>query len=326
MAFLDNSGDIILDAVLTDTGRLRLARGDGSFKISKFAFGDDEIDYSSFNGNHASGSAYFDLEILQTPVFEAFTNNTANMKSKLISLTNNNLLYLPVLVLNGLNTNFQAPPVGGAAYAYASGSHTVVVDKNTRANILAGIDDSDLPAGMIDGTVAAAGSYIRLDQGLDTNEIDPGLMLDPELVETQYIIEMDSRFGKIYDQRGDNGQALPSYIDDDLVASYYFTSGIGSYVEKANPGNNDISQGDIDNAAAGSYEIIKGPRGTHISFGLLSSADLVTSNYLFDTIGNTLTGEGTGGVVTYKYIDSTIRVIGVTTGYKVDVPIRFIKA
>ena len=42
MAFLDNSGDIILDAVLTDTGRKRLAKGDGSFRITKFAFGDDE--------------------------------------------------------------------------------------------------------------------------------------------------------------------------------------------------------------------------------------------------------------------------------------------
>ena len=29
MAFLDNSGDIILDAVLTDEGRRRLAMGDG---------------------------------------------------------------------------------------------------------------------------------------------------------------------------------------------------------------------------------------------------------------------------------------------------------
>ena len=38
MAFLDNSGDIILDAVLTDTGRFRLAKGDGSFKIVKYAF------------------------------------------------------------------------------------------------------------------------------------------------------------------------------------------------------------------------------------------------------------------------------------------------
>ena len=81
MAFLDNSGDIILDAVLTDTGRMRLARGDGSFKIVKYSFGDDEIDYTTFNSSHASGSAYYDLEILQTPVLEAFTNNTATMKS-----------------------------------------------------------------------------------------------------------------------------------------------------------------------------------------------------------------------------------------------------
>ena len=100
MAFLDNSGDIILDAVLTDTGRMRLAKGDGSFKISTYAFGDDEIDYSSYNGNNSSGSAYYDLEILQTPILEAFTNNSANMKSKLVSLTNNNLLYLPVIQLN----------------------------------------------------------------------------------------------------------------------------------------------------------------------------------------------------------------------------------
>ena len=40
MAFLDNAGDIILDAVLTDAGRQRLARG--NFKIVKFAFGEEE--------------------------------------------------------------------------------------------------------------------------------------------------------------------------------------------------------------------------------------------------------------------------------------------
>ena len=63
MGFLDNSGDIILDAVLTDTGRFRLAKGDGSFRISKFGLGDDEIDYTLYNNQHASGSAYYDLEI-----------------------------------------------------------------------------------------------------------------------------------------------------------------------------------------------------------------------------------------------------------------------
>jgi hypothetical protein len=101
---MTNSGDIILDAVLTDTGRYRLAKGDGSFRISKFALSDDEINYKLYSKNNPSGSAYYDLEILQTPILEAFTNNRSSLKSKLISLTNNNLLYLPQIALNQ-NTN-----------------------------------------------------------------------------------------------------------------------------------------------------------------------------------------------------------------------------
>ena len=53
MAFLDNSGDIILDAVLTETGRRRMANG--NFSISKFALSDDEIDYALYQVNHPSG-------------------------------------------------------------------------------------------------------------------------------------------------------------------------------------------------------------------------------------------------------------------------------
>ena len=92
MAFLDNSGDIILDATLTELGRQRMANG--TFTISKFAFGDDEINYELYNKNHPSGSAYYDLEILQTPVLEAFTNNASSMKTKLASYQDLNLLYL----------------------------------------------------------------------------------------------------------------------------------------------------------------------------------------------------------------------------------------
>ena len=125
MAFLDNSGDIILDAVLTDTGRMRLARGDGSFKIAKFAFADDEIDYSNYNKNHSSGSAYFDLEIMQTPVLEAFTNNTSSMKSKLISISRTNLLYLPVIELNQVFA-------GNATAMHTDGYFLVAVDEDHR--------------------------------------------------------------------------------------------------------------------------------------------------------------------------------------------------
>jgi hypothetical protein len=106
MAFLDNSGDIILDAVLTDTGRKRLAAGDGSFRIAKFAVGDDEVDYTLYRnsnaaeGVHPSGSAYYDINILQTPVLEAFTNNTSIMNHKLVSYVRDDLLYLPVIKNN----------------------------------------------------------------------------------------------------------------------------------------------------------------------------------------------------------------------------------
>ena len=98
MAFIDNSGDIILDAVLTDAGRKRLAAGDGSFRIAKFALGDDEIDYSLYNTGATSGQE--DLRILQLPVFEAFTNNTSVLKNKLLTYADNSLLYLPVIKLN----------------------------------------------------------------------------------------------------------------------------------------------------------------------------------------------------------------------------------
>ena len=86
MSFLDNSGDIILDAVLTDTGRMRLAKADGSFQITKFALGDDEMNYQRYQLNHPSGSAYADLELLQTPIMEAFTNNASSMNSLLITI------------------------------------------------------------------------------------------------------------------------------------------------------------------------------------------------------------------------------------------------
>ena len=317
MAFLDNSGDIILDAVLTDTGRARLARGDGSFKIAKFAFGDDEINYSSYNAAHASGSAYYDLEILQTPIFEAFTNNTSTMKSKLLSLTNNNLLYLPILKLN--NTAGKAFQPTDSDSIYGSGSHVVLVDTDTITAVeTAG---GSVPLGVIKGMKGSTDSnHIRIDQGLDTSEISSALILDPELKETQYIVELDSRFGKLFDVHGDAPQAQPSFLDDDLIASYYFTQNVGNYV------NNSFADGtDGQNTNANeNNESISGPRGTNLRFGVLAATDLITSDYLFTTIGNTLPDRA-GDSADYYYIDTTVRVTGVTTGYRIDIPIRFLK-
>ena len=79
MGFLDHStNNIIVDAVLTDTGRATLAKNDGSFVISKFAFGDDEVDYSIIQ---KFGSTVGKEKISKnTPVFEAQTNGDLALK------------------------------------------------------------------------------------------------------------------------------------------------------------------------------------------------------------------------------------------------------
>ena len=75
MAFLNNQY-ITIDAVLTTKGRELLARNDGSFQITQFSLSDDEIDYTLYNPNHPSGSAYYGEAIELMPLLEAFVVNT----------------------------------------------------------------------------------------------------------------------------------------------------------------------------------------------------------------------------------------------------------
>ena len=67
MGYLDNSS-ITVDAILTKRGRELLARNDGSFNITQFALGDDEIDYTLFNENHPNGSQYSGEAIENMPL------------------------------------------------------------------------------------------------------------------------------------------------------------------------------------------------------------------------------------------------------------------
>jgi len=85
MAIL-NPTTITVDAILTTKGRELLARNDGSFQIAQFALADDEIDYTLYNPNHPSGSAYYGEAIENTPVLEAIPNESQVMRYKLVTL------------------------------------------------------------------------------------------------------------------------------------------------------------------------------------------------------------------------------------------------
>lgn len=85
MAYLSNTS-VIVDAILTDTGRQLLAQNNGSFQITQFSLSDDEVDYTLYNPNHPSGSAFYGEAIENMPIIQAFPESQEIMKYKLITL------------------------------------------------------------------------------------------------------------------------------------------------------------------------------------------------------------------------------------------------
>ena len=157
---------------------------------------------------------------------------------------------------------------------------------------------------------------IRLDQGLDTNAIPPSQALDSSLIENQYIVEIDNRLGSIVIPTGDKTtKAAISFIDDDNIASYYFSlANDPSYI------NTNTVQ------TIGGDQIITGPRGTSFQFLIGASLDLQQSTYLFELLGATQTYTNQLGTPsTYYYIHTIVRVTGAQTGASLDLPVRFLK-
>tara|TARA_B100001564_G_scaffold360012_2_gene384727 strand:+ start:4554 stop:5528 length:975 start_codon:yes stop_codon:yes gene_type:complete len=321
MAFLDNSGDIILDAVLTDAGRQRLARGE--FRIVKFALSDEEIDYSTYNGSHASGSAFADLEIMQTPILEAFTNNTSLMKTKLVSINRNNILHLPIFRLN-TQSQLRGSQHPGEIYSESTdsgfGGFYVSADPTTddKATLTtAGI----IPNQVGNNAFVAKTKRIVIDQGMDTggtpSRSEP---MPQDLVETAFLIRIDHRLLRLHSGTLNSGYTplANSFVDDDAIASYYISSldEPVSNIEQYPP--EDVSQGD-------SQEMFDGPLGKRLGLMVKSTVGLQSSDALFDELGTTLTNPGGFAAATYKTIDTTLNVVGVTTGYSIDIPIKIIR-
>lgn len=94
MGYIDNQ-TITVDAILTKKGRELLAQ-DGNLNITSFALADDEIDYTLYQPNHPNGSAFYDIAIRNTPVFEPVSDETQVMKYKLVSL-NQGVTSIPVI-------------------------------------------------------------------------------------------------------------------------------------------------------------------------------------------------------------------------------------
>jgi len=104
MGFLDNStNNIIIDAVLTDVGRRKLADNNGSFKLAFFSLGDDEVDYTIIE---KFGRTVGKEKITKnTPIFEAQTQGALALKYRLLTLPDPTVIRLPSMSILGVTNN-----------------------------------------------------------------------------------------------------------------------------------------------------------------------------------------------------------------------------
>ena len=237
------------------------------------------------------------------------------MKSKLVSIPQNNLLYLPVIKLNEGYTQSKM---------HTKGAFLVAVDGNTEDNngnatttqTAVGVSTTGDVQGFIFGsTIRRESNYIRIDAGVDSTAVPPSTPLPGFLRESGYMIEIDNRLGHIVAKQGDV-TLNPATIDDDNIAQYILTTKDTKFVF-----NNTSQEQNASQAIAGS-------RSTYLEFKIQSSLNLRQSNFLFDQIGGTDTMDdygSTGTANNVKFIDTIVKVSGINTGYSVDIPIRFVK-
>tara|TARA_B100000900_G_scaffold226196_1_gene192021 strand:- start:11698 stop:12726 length:1029 start_codon:yes stop_codon:yes gene_type:complete len=340
MAFLDNSGDIILDAVLTDLGRKRLA--EGNFRITQFAFGDDEIDYSLYDKNHPSGSAYYDLEILQTPVFESFTRSNANINYGLASYNGNpNLFYLPSMI-----QNTKSPNTSNGNVQLSTNVAYMALGNNTRDALQAsGRLGSSFRFFVGNGSSA----YILFETGLNTltGDANPAgttanqtsLVVNQGLLDPFFVVSADNRLfdgikgmtaGSTFKMdSGTDGYGVGIDLASDtttLAAGNDFLDSYGSATVLAK--RTQISSTDNDSEVTDTVmSAINGPRGAFAAFrpnlveNLRNEGTRDSAFELYGKINQNLFSDGQ----LFDFIDTVLYVRGLTTGATSQVVVRIIR-
>ena len=162
MAYLDNT-EITVDAILTKKGREKLASGEG-LNITKFALGDDEIDYTLYEPAHPRGSAYYDAAIKAIPVTEASPDETQTLRYKLVTLPKGTTKIpkvefgVPSISVNQNSGQVSLTPTTSPSGNTQSGYTVVLSNKNAGSIVGAGLSGvaSSVPTFLGDEITATA--------------------------------------------------------------------------------------------------------------------------------------------------------------------------
>ena len=346
MSFLDNCGTIVIDAVLTDAGRKRMAQG--NFKVTKFALGDDEVDYSLFDVN-ASASSDEDLfaiqgeSIVAQSCFEAFSQPNAVINYGLQSFDRPDLLYLPILKENtkidGAAKRWQETLTEDGAPIDVD-TFLISVNSETTTKILA-IDTHKDDYDYILENNAFARTKLVIESGIDnilnsSEEMRTAFILNTGMLDRYFNVYCDSRFfnnaltppaGGIFKNKI-NGEIIANFgvLEQSPPVSMaqvvdkfdtYIARGIDNLIKPQGTGDaNQISAiaGPRSTATAINFNIKEELRG--------SSTSTRDSKFtIFGKIDQTLFG----GNDKYDYIDTSIYIEGISSRARLLIPLRIIR-
>ena len=346
MAFLDNSGDIILDAVLTETGRKLLSSG-GGIRISKFALGDDEINYGLFDKNHPSGSAYYDLEILQTPVFEAVSQINANINYGLLTFANKSIMYMPEFVQNTKDNagNFATPHQ--KLYYLAVNEETATTLEQDGA-IFGSSPQKVIRAG---ATNTRAVTY---ELGINSSEISKNSTTKSQYItnigmtDNNFSVSVNGLFLDLVMALPSNGPSYKNDLTTNSLASYPSPANLVNAAERGKSKNrvnyrdfsaaaaqNEIFEPNGASTTASTFSVISGPGSSlvmlnfGIAAGLQQTKDGTRDRKYtqYGKVGQTAlqTFGSAVGSETYDFIDTTVYLSANTTGAQISIPVRIVR-
>jgi len=325
MAFQDNAGGIVLDAVLTDLGRRKLAQG--NFRVSKFALGDDEVDYTL--GNRDTGD--FSLDSFP-PILESFATEAGTINNTLMNFARVDVMYIPQVRVNNL--------VSSSTSAHTDGFYYFAVNKETRRRLELNIGTSFvIENDRYDQAKLVIESGILPDVVLD---IDPtpqnkeSYIYNLDLYDKYYLTYVDTRFIE-------NVLLSPSdsqFENDENDVLYMNLGPLKTGTKVSLPGIIDnydcyriqASDNGVVEVAAGSgdaHSMFSGPRSTIFALNLKTINDISAdssspTNFRYSKFGET-SYNLFGSSERYDFIESSIYIQGLSTNSTLNVPIRIVR-
>jgi len=322
MSFQDSAGGIVLDAVLTDLGRKKMAQG--NFTVVKFALGDDEVDYSFYE---ISGGISDDTKIMTTPIMEAFAGQSANINHGLQNFIREDIIYYPTIKTN--------PYLSEAAITGSSGFYHFAVNKETKRKLESHFGDLKfvLENNKLDQT------KLVFESGIDSTDLDPNhinkerFIINMGLYDKYFIAYTDNRFvEKMLVSREDS-----MFENDSSNNLYANLEPLQDSIEVSLPGIGEFHSSyrisAVDNNIIKTSESepkhsnIQGPRSSVFALNFKIKDELTSdssSDFKYGKFGTT-SNAVLGGSDLYDFIDTTIYIQGLSSGATITVPIRIIR-